>query len=164
MVPSRVRRTCMLGQVRETWATSVGPNLGEEAMRQFLQLWQKIQDWEPMENIPDIISWSWEASGKFTVRSAYAARFWGREIIPTANITWKSRDPAMCKFFSWLALRNRCWTSDRLARRGLPHQDKCPLCDQEEETIEHVLLTCAFARTVWAGLCQALGKLDWTPT
>ena len=30
--------------------------------------------------------------------------------------------------------------------------------------INHVLLTCMFTRSVWAVICQALGKLDWTPT
>ena len=26
----------------------------------------------------------------------------------------------------------KCWTADRLARRGLPHPEYCPLCDQED--------------------------------
>ena len=85
-------------------------------------------------------------------------------VIPSTELTWKSRAPSQCKFFAWLALRNRCWTSDRLARRGLPHQDKCPLCDQEEETIDHVLLTCGFDRTIWMVVCRALGKPEWTPS
>jgi hypothetical protein len=32
------------------------------------------------------------------------------------------------RFFIWLAI-NKCWTSDRLANRGLPHQPACPFCD-----------------------------------
>ena len=96
--------------------------------------------------------------------SAYATKFWGREIIPSTELTWKSRAPSQCKFFTWLALRNRCWTSDRLARRGLPHQVNCPLCDQEEETIDNVLLTCVFAREIWVAICTALGKPEWAPS
>ncbi|XP_073358293.1 uncharacterized protein [Aegilops tauschii subsp. strangulata] len=61
-------------------------------------------------------------------------------------------------------MRNRCWTSDQLDRRGLPHQDACPFCDQEEETLDHILQTCVFARTVWRTLCSALGKPQWSPT
>jgi hypothetical protein len=37
---------------------------------------------------------------------------------------------AECKMFMWLAGRNRCWTSNRLTRRGLPHPDRCSQCDQ----------------------------------
>ena len=60
-------------------------------------------------------------------------------------------------FFSRLATRNRCWTSNRLARRGLPHQAACPLCDQHEESINHLLLHCIHAREVWAKILPALG-------
>jgi hypothetical protein len=34
---------------------------------------------------------------------------------------WKSWAPRKCKFFRWLAIRNKCWTADRLQRKGLPH-------------------------------------------
>jgi len=39
---------------------------------------------------------------------------------------WKSWAPQHCKFFIWLAINNRCWTGDRLAKRGLPHPAACP--------------------------------------
>jgi hypothetical protein len=29
--------------------------------------------------------------------------------------------PPPCKMFIWLVLKNRVWTADRLAKRGLPH-------------------------------------------
>uniref|UniRef100_A0A453C0C6 Reverse transcriptase zinc-binding domain-containing protein n=1 Tax=Aegilops tauschii subsp. strangulata TaxID=200361 RepID=A0A453C0C6_AEGTS len=44
---------------------------------------------------------------------------------------------------------DRCWTADRLARRGLQHQPRCPLCDQAPETMRHLLLECPFARQTW---------------
>ena len=68
-----------------------------------------------------------------------------------------------CHFFVWLALQNRCWTSDRLARRGLEHQEACPFCDLEEETINHLLVGCVFARQVWTGVCLASNRPEWIP-
>ena len=47
------------------------------------------------------------------------------------------------------AIRNRCWIADQLARRGLSHPERCPLCDQEEETIQHLLTNCVFSRQIW---------------
>ena len=79
--------------------------------------WEMVSTWEPAEDdVPDVIKWSWEENGWFSVKSAYAAAFWGREVIPTADLTWKSRAPMQCRFFTWLAMKDRCWTSDRLAR------------------------------------------------
>ena len=49
-----------------------------------------------------------------------------------------------CKVFiwlNWLAIKNKCWTADRLARRGLSHPHNCVLCDQKDETVQHIL-TC----------------------
>uniref|UniRef100_A0A8R7PRW5 Reverse transcriptase zinc-binding domain-containing protein n=1 Tax=Triticum urartu TaxID=4572 RepID=A0A8R7PRW5_TRIUA len=58
---------------------------------------------------------------------------------------------------------NNCWTSDWLARRGLPHQDACPFCDQHEETISHMLIECVLAREVWAKVFTAMGVPHGAP-
>lgn len=57
-------------------------------------------------------------------------------------------------FFLWLVAHNRCWTADRLARRGLDHPPICPLCDQEEETLDHLLVSCVFSRIFWFQLLR----------
>lgn len=41
---------------------------------------------------------------------------------------WKSWALSKCKLFIWLAVKNKCWTADRLAR-SLSHPDNCVLCD-----------------------------------
>ena len=57
----------------------------------------------------------------------------------------------------WLVAHNQCWTADRLARRGLPHPARCPLCDQEEENIQHLLIGCVFARQFWYSILHYAG-------
>ena len=152
LVPQRIRRTRTVGDALplHAWARDVGPNLNEATILEYLQLWTRVVTVQLAEDVEDSFVWSWEKDGKFSVRSAYAARFAGREVSTTADFTWRNRAPLRCRFFMWLAMRDRCWTSDRLARRGLPHQDACLFCDQEDESIEHLLLTCVFSRTVWA--------------
>ena len=51
----------------------------------------------------------------------------------------------------------------RLAKRNLPHPEACPFCDQEEETINHLLIGCVFAREVWTICLQQLGLLHLAP-
>ena len=58
---------------------------------------------------------------------------------------------------------NKCWTADRLAKRGLTQSLLCPLCDQHEETINHLLVGCSFARHFWFELLRPYGLQDFLP-
>jgi hypothetical protein len=64
----------------------------------------------------------------------------------------------------WLVALNRCWTADRLGHRGLQHPDKCLLCDQEDENIEHLLIGCVVARQFWYTLLHSFGLSQLAPT
>ena len=50
-----------------------------------------------------------------------------------------------------------------MARRGLDHPDKCPLCDQQDETIQHILVSCVFARETWTKVLIRVGLLPLAP-
>jgi hypothetical protein len=76
---------------------------------------------------------------------------------------WKTWAPPKCKFFIWLAIRNKCWTADRLQKRGLDHPEVCPLCDQEPENIQHLLCTCVFSRQFWYYILSSLGMANLSP-
>jgi len=54
--------------------------------------------------------------------------------------------------------------ADRLQKRGLPHPDHCPLCDQEDETVQHILTTCVFARQFWFAVLQPLNLVALVPS
>jgi hypothetical protein len=58
---------------------------------------------------------------------------------------------------------NKCWTADRLAKSGMDHPEKCPLCDQEEENIDHMLLPCVFARQFWFSFLQRVNLQELPP-
>lgn len=62
-----------------------------------------------------------------------------------------------------MVIKNKYWTADRLAKRGVPHPSACPFYDQKAETIQHVLLSCVFDRQVWAAAVQKLGLLSLVP-
>jgi hypothetical protein len=53
--------------------------------------------------------------------------------------------------------------ADRLARHGLDHPEKCPLCDQMEETMNHLLVSCVFSRQFWFNLLRQVQLQDLTP-
>ncbi|XP_073363459.1 uncharacterized protein [Aegilops tauschii subsp. strangulata] len=65
------------------------------------------------------------------------------------RMTWKGWAPTNVKMFLWLAKQDRCWTAERLAKRGLAHPPRCVLCDQDFEDIHHLLAACIFSREIW---------------
>ena len=121
------------------WMKGLQRMASAELLQSFVSLWHKVQQFS-LNGKEDKITWNISANGNHSAKSAYEARFMGREVSPTAALTWKSTAPLKCRFLAWLALQGRVGTSDRLARRGLPHQDTCPFCDQHDETIQHLLV------------------------
>jgi hypothetical protein len=97
------------------------------------------------------------ASGDYSASSVYRALFQGSIGFEPAEKVWKSWAPRKCKFFIWLVEHDRCWTADRLAKRRLDHPDRCPLCDQDDESINHLLISSVFSRQFWFQLLMIGG-------
>jgi hypothetical protein len=70
---------------------------------------------------------------------------------------------AKCQFFVLLVVLNKCWTTDRLAKRGMDDPEKCPLCDKEVENIVQLLLSCVFTRQFWFSFLQWVNLLELAP-
>jgi hypothetical protein len=135
-----------------------------------LVLLQYVEVRERMEAIvlnhstPDAMIWHWCSSGLYSVRSAYSTMFIGQSELQGAWYLWKVKALAEFKFFFWLALQGRCWTSECLHRRGLASDASCALFSKAEESTDHLLLGCVFTTEVWARMLQPLGWQDLVPT
>jgi hypothetical protein len=116
---------------------------------EYLQLWNLIDNLGLQQNNPYRHIWQLSKHGSYSSKSAYEAFFTGSIKFSHWKHIWTTWTPLKCKFFIWLAVKNRCWTVDMFAKRGLPHPVACPLCDQAEETIQHCLVTYVFSKEVW---------------
>jgi hypothetical protein len=96
----------------------------------------------------DKFLWKWTSSSCYSASLAYRAFFVGQTSILGAKELHKVRAPQVCKFFLWLALLGRWWTSERLQRHSLPNSGVCAFCAQRDETLSHLLLTCVYSREV----------------
>lgn len=90
-------------------------------------------------------------TNKYSASSAYRAFFTGQCGIPRAKELSKTRATPRCKFFFWLVLLGRCWTSERLQRHNLQNSGPCALCSQQPEAIQQLLLSCAYSRETVTG-------------
>lgn len=78
---------------------------------------------------------------------------------PGYDLIWETWAPLKIKLFLWLALRKRHWTADRHRRHGLDANDNCFLCDQQTESIDHIIVECSYSRQVWCQIRTALQEL-----
>lgn len=97
----------------------------------------------------DTFRWKLASNGSYSASTAYLGFFLGSTAADYAKLLWSSWVPLKEKLFMWLALRNRCWTGDRLSRKGLPGPDKCLLCDQQVESMDHLMIHCPTSRSIW---------------
>jgi hypothetical protein len=124
---------------------------------------------ELIKNIPlsplgpkDCKIWRCTANGEFSVRSAYHMEMelmelggCGSSYSNTENLVWKTcwkmKVPNAVKMFLWKACHNLLPTKANLAKMGVILTSTCPLCEREEETVEHILWSCPTAQDVWGG-------------
>jgi mannosylglycoprotein endo-beta-mannosidase len=121
----------------------------EAQIDQFVALWGRLRS-VALSSATDSITWHISADGRYSASSAYAVQLHGRIRQPHLDCVWRIRAEGNVKFFFWLLLQNRQWTTERLRARGLPHDDCCCLCDQEFETAAHLALNCPFAKEAWS--------------
>ena len=68
--------------------------------------------------------------------------------------------PTKVGFFAWEASWGKVLTQDQLKRRGWILANRCFLCCDDEETINHILSHCPKARVLW-NLVFSLFGVNW---
>jgi hypothetical protein len=165
MIPKRIsnRRRVAEALTDWTWVNDIHGTVMVQIILEFLNLCSLLAVVSLQPRVPNKHSWRLSNSGVYSAKSAYMGLLQGDIAFNPWERIWKTWAPNKCRFFLWLVAHNRCWIADRLERRNLPHPDKCPLCDQEEETIQHLLIRCVFARQFWFALLQWCGLIGITP-
>jgi hypothetical protein len=127
----RKRKTVQQALRDNSWVGDISGSLPTEVIVEFLIIWDLTQNIHLQPGIPDVFRWLPGASGEYSAKIAYQRFLAGSVEFEVGERIWKSWAPPKYKFFIWLASLNRCWTTDRLARRGFDHLGKCVLCDQQ---------------------------------
>ena len=151
------QRTVQEAFTNRAWVSDIQGALTVGVIVEYLHLWDLLNDLELQPEVEDSYVWPLHSGGQYSVKSVYEGFFVGSTHLGPWERIWKTWAPAKCRFFLWLVAHNRCWTADRLAKRRLPHPEKCPHCDQENESINHLLVGCVFARQFWFHVLAQIG-------
>jgi hypothetical protein len=101
----RKKRLVAQALTNDQWIRDVMHDLTVPLLEQFVKLWGFIED---------AIIWTRMALGEYTAKSAYEMQFEGGIFSCFPKAVWKVWALTKCKFFLWLFLQNRVWTTDRL--------------------------------------------------
>ena len=159
VIPKKIAksRTVYEALSNNRWIYDIRGGLTVGVLADYFKLWDCLSGLELHPLIEDRHIFSIAPDGKYSAKAAYKGLFLGSCAFGHYKRVWKTWAPSKCRFFLWLVAHNRCWTADRLAKRGLNHPSSCPLCDQEPETINHLLVSCVFARLFWYNLLRKFG-------
>lgn len=105
--------------------------------------------------------WSMESSGSFSVKSVLrSANVANPSAPPICNFAWNNKVPPRIQFFVWTTLKKRILVRHNLSRRGFLFEEVTtiyPLCEDEEETVDHLLCKCQFTWVVWYPFLRLFG-------
>jgi hypothetical protein len=83
-------------------------------------------------------------------------------------MVWKAWATPKVKFYSWLTIRNRIWTTDRLEIRGWDNCELFLFFKQTQESAARLFSHCRYSKRLWdmvkIWLCiDKIQTQDWTP-
>jgi hypothetical protein len=134
------------------WVRAINGGISQTTMIEYLELWNILQHIS-LNAQPDKLIWRWTPDCAYSAKSAYTMLHIGAIQSRGHKLIWKAWAPFRVKIFLWLAMKRMHWTADRRARHSLDARDRCYLCDQAPETIDHIIAGCPFRRKV--ALCFA---------
>jgi hypothetical protein len=112
---------------------------------QWLHLCQRLMMIH-LNDSPDKFVWKLNDTGVYSVKSLYLELMNGHTKF-LQKYLWKLKIPLKIKIFMWFLKHKVLLTKDNLAKRKWTGCQKCCFCDSME-SIEHLFLSCPFARII----------------
>lgn len=101
----------------------------------------------------DQVLWSISPSSVFNVTAIWNALRSRAPKVHWYHLTWFPMFiPRHC-FIFWMAFKGCLRTKDKIIKWGIQTCPLCPLCNFQNEDINHLLFSCPFSRTIWQKVC-----------
>jgi ribonuclease HI/exonuclease III len=134
------------------WQKWDAPNRPANLEKQWAALKKLLQGKAPLKKAgKDERGWGSKAQA-YTTAEGYQLL----NSVPTAlpnpalwKAVWNYRSLPKVDLFIWTLAHKSIPTGENLKRRGWEGPFRCPLCRQEEETTDHLLLNCNYSKEVW---------------
>ncbi|RVX12696.1 putative ribonuclease H protein [Vitis vinifera] len=119
--------------VGSSWGLRFNRHLNDWEVGKVKNLLNKLHPLTIRRGVDDLLQWKENKNGIFSVKAS---------------------------FFGWEAAWSRLLTIDQMKRFGWSIPNRCYLCKNEEETIDHLLLFCEKAKMLWLMIFSLFG-VQW---
>eukprot|EP00253_Pinus_taeda_P012787 PITA_12787 len=110
----------------------------------------------------DKLRWGPKGNGEFSLKEARSIieREEQPDTVPWADKVWDNFQWPKIRTFLWLLMQRRTLTWENLLRKGFQGPSRCPMCLQEEETMNHIFNSCEWASQLWLWMEAILEDTD----
>ncbi|KAF5452893.1 hypothetical protein F2P56_021410 [Juglans regia] len=129
-------------------------------MESFVDFYSLLYSIRPNIQQEDGLWWCPARNGVFSVRSFYKVLTQVSEIQFPWKKLWRHKAPPKASFFVWTASLGKILTTDNLRKRRIIIADWCCMCKSGGESVNHLLLHCEIARTLWDEVFKKM-ELMW---
>lgn len=99
----------------------------------------------------------WLMNGQFSIKQHYQILLSGSRPVNWARYVWNRYSIPKHRLIMWLAIQNRLKTRQRLKMMNVCEDHQCLLCQQQQETVTHLLFECKFNELCISQVLQWLG-------
>ncbi|XP_010541748.1 PREDICTED: uncharacterized protein LOC104815125 [Tarenaya hassleriana] len=110
---------------------------------------EDIYEWKSAENVYTqkfLASSTWKLLREVSPQVDWAKLVWFKQAIPRYS------------FVLWMVMQGRMPTRDRLLRWNIIQNSTCVLCNEEEESHDHLFFQCRFSAETWQELASKIWR------
>ena len=159
-----VASCCFWNGKNWNWALSWTRSLRPQDTCEFQRLMEMLAQVSLSPRDEDSFIWIPHKKGWFSVKSFCLELAKASIEQPQVSLSgmWKNLVPYRIEIFTWLALRGKLNTKDRLVRLRIvdPINSLCVLCNSWEESCCHLFLHCPVASSLWSWWLQ-IWRICW---
>ena len=96
----------------------------------------------------------------FTVKAMYKSFDTSLAVEFPYRLVWNPAVPPKIGVFAWETSWGKVLMIDQLKRRGLTLVNRCVMCEEDEEIIDHLLIHCKCAKMLWDLFLSIVG-ISW---
>ncbi|XP_042486522.1 uncharacterized protein LOC122066747 [Macadamia integrifolia] len=124
--------------------------LPEVRSAELRRIFEKIKQIKiPSGELDDTCCWSLSTLGNFSTASGWECIRRKANKTPWSTLVWRKGLPPRFSTLGWRLAHGRLPTDEQIRHKGIYLASRCALCNQGEDSIDHIFLRCSFGTSVW---------------